>query len=551
MAYAILRTKKLKSFGEIGGSLSHNYRTRHTPNADPHRIKNNEHDIEDAAAVMTAIKAGLPEKVRKNAVLCIEYLITASPDADIFTDPKKEAEFFKKSLEWLKAKHGAESVITTSIHRDETTPHLVAYVLPIDKKGKLNCREFLGGKAKLSKMQTDFHNEVKHLGLDRGLEGSKAEHQTIQNFYTKIQQPIAPLQQINIKKMSADDQPKSPFYDTKYEHGQKVLNAVYSDLDQQLTEIKAHYDKQFLAVQKQLLMQKQKTQAAEIAHKNSVEQSHHFFKYIEHVESEFEQVIEYKKIFPKKYKEVLDKIESELRHYEAEIEQQKYQSEHRKQERLLRQQTEQHEKNEQIKLHASVENSRKTHTALEIQRFNDLICNSTSEAEKRAYMSLCEKNTQLRKEDPFSLMNSLTTRERENSLFGLAVLIFRAKSAEDFRYALDESTRFFKAMQKNDFAHQLDDPAVSEKICIAVDLILDSRLLRYGADFVNQVNDFKEILYACECQSQLNQLSFLLVEKQSEINMQEYEKSAKEYKYTQSASLDDKSKHKTNDDYEP
>ncbi|WP_252513350.1 plasmid recombination protein [Acinetobacter nosocomialis] len=31
------------------------------------------------------------------------------------------------------------------MHRDETTPHLVAYVVPIDSKGNLNCREFLAG----------------------------------------------------------------------------------------------------------------------------------------------------------------------------------------------------------------------------------------------------------------------------------------------------------------------------------------------------------------------------------------------------------------------
>ncbi|WP_171496452.1 plasmid recombination protein, partial [Acinetobacter sp. TUM15372] len=71
----------------------------------------------------------------------------------------------------------------------ETTPHLVAYVVPIDLEGKLNAREFLGGRSKLSKMQTDFYNEVTHLGLERGLEGSKAEHTTIKDFYAEIQKP--------------------------------------------------------------------------------------------------------------------------------------------------------------------------------------------------------------------------------------------------------------------------------------------------------------------------------------------------------------------------
>lgn len=43
MAYAILRTAKLKSMGSIGGSLAHTYRTREIPNADAQRDHLNEH----------------------------------------------------------------------------------------------------------------------------------------------------------------------------------------------------------------------------------------------------------------------------------------------------------------------------------------------------------------------------------------------------------------------------------------------------------------------------------------------------------------------------
>ena len=35
MAFAILRAEKLKTMGNIGGSLAHNYRTIDTPNANP------------------------------------------------------------------------------------------------------------------------------------------------------------------------------------------------------------------------------------------------------------------------------------------------------------------------------------------------------------------------------------------------------------------------------------------------------------------------------------------------------------------------------------
>ena len=41
--FAILRTAKLKTLGNIGGSLAHTYRTRETTNADPSRTGDNEH----------------------------------------------------------------------------------------------------------------------------------------------------------------------------------------------------------------------------------------------------------------------------------------------------------------------------------------------------------------------------------------------------------------------------------------------------------------------------------------------------------------------------
>jgi hypothetical protein len=58
--------------------------------------------------------------------------------------------------------------------------------VPIDEAGKLNAKQFLGGKAKLTAMQTDFAGAMRGHGLERGLEGSKAKHQSIQDYYGKI-----------------------------------------------------------------------------------------------------------------------------------------------------------------------------------------------------------------------------------------------------------------------------------------------------------------------------------------------------------------------------
>ena len=200
MAYAILRTEKLKTMGNIGGSLAHNYRTRDTPNAVPERLHLNTHDMASADEVKAAIVAQLPEKRRSDAVLCVEYFIGASPDYFTDADPKGE-RYFATAVEWLKERHGADNVVATSVHHDETSPHLVAYVVPLDKNGKLNAKAFLGGRAKLTAMQTDFARAVGQHGLERGIEGSKAKHQSIRDYYAKVQQ----AESAELPKITPDD----------------------------------------------------------------------------------------------------------------------------------------------------------------------------------------------------------------------------------------------------------------------------------------------------------------------------------------------------------
>ncbi|WP_171499031.1 plasmid recombination protein, partial [Acinetobacter soli] len=68
-----------KSFADVGGSLSHNYRNRETLNADDASTHLNEHTLDTNEKCMSEIRDRIPEKRRKDAVLCIEHLVTASP----------------------------------------------------------------------------------------------------------------------------------------------------------------------------------------------------------------------------------------------------------------------------------------------------------------------------------------------------------------------------------------------------------------------------------------------------------------------------------------
>ena len=189
MGYAILRTQKLKSKQAVRRSLKHSFREQDTPNADPTRTPENTHmGAKDTLEAIQKIEARLPEKIRKNGVLAIEYLVTASPE-DMHAKSRKEQDaYFSDAKKWLEEKHGVENVIYAGIHRDETTPHMYAYVVPIDSKGKLNCRAFLGGAKALSEMQTDFADRVgKKHKLERGIEGSRAKHTKVREFYGAIE----------------------------------------------------------------------------------------------------------------------------------------------------------------------------------------------------------------------------------------------------------------------------------------------------------------------------------------------------------------------------
>ena len=230
MSFAIYRTAKLKSMGEIGGSLSHTYRTRPTPNADENKLHLNKHIFETYNQCFDALKNAIPEKRRSNAVLCVEHLITASPDWNGW-GTEKESEFFKKSVEFLNKKYGKENVIACSIHRDETTPHLIVYIVPIDEKGGLNAKKWLGGRSKLSQTQTEFANEVKHLGLERGLENSKARHKTIKEFYAEIEKPTPKLKEkkYEIQPINYDLMPKMGFLETTSSFNKK-LETSYNDI---------------------------------------------------------------------------------------------------------------------------------------------------------------------------------------------------------------------------------------------------------------------------------------------------------------------------------
>ena len=200
MAYAIMRAKKLSNMGSVAASMQHCYRERTTHNADQERTPDNQHLVAKSTdEAMGKLRALLPEKRRKDAVLTVEYVMTASPDWFEKATPEQQKAFFQQSLQWLADKYGADRIVTASIHRDESTPHLSAFVVPLTQDKRLSAKEFIGSRDKMRADQTTYAACVVDLGLERGIEGSKATHQTIQQHYAAVERGVQPLVAITPK----------------------------------------------------------------------------------------------------------------------------------------------------------------------------------------------------------------------------------------------------------------------------------------------------------------------------------------------------------------
>jgi len=204
---------KIKSFAALTMMQHHWNRTIDTPNSDPQKRKYNSY-VHGNAEVVNLVKRKLEDKgigkLRKNGVLALEYVMSFSPEYlrdDVTGKYRKDAKsrylrWLKASKNWLEETYG-ERVMSSISHFCETTPHLHVCILPlnISKNGKntLNARGITGGAQKLREIHDSYANAVKHLGLKRGIKGSKAKRTTVKEFYTALNESKKIAKKIGIQ----------------------------------------------------------------------------------------------------------------------------------------------------------------------------------------------------------------------------------------------------------------------------------------------------------------------------------------------------------------
>lgn len=214
MTYAILRIEKAKTLADIGSRAAHNLRENDAaPHADQARKTLNKvlHGPRSGRELVELFReriGRLAKAPRKNAVLGIELMLTASPE---FFDSKRGGSADEKnawmeaSRAWLRETFGAENVISEVLHRDEKTPHLQVLVLP-ERDGKLKASHWLDGPKKLAELQTSYAEAVaKGTRLRRGEVGSKAKHSALTEFYKLVQRIVS-----SVKNDKPKDPPKLP-----------------------------------------------------------------------------------------------------------------------------------------------------------------------------------------------------------------------------------------------------------------------------------------------------------------------------------------------------
>lgn len=182
--YCILRVAKVKSARAVFGAVQHNTRERVPLNADPARLGDNLNLTGSSDAVMDRYAAMLPEKVRKDAVHALEFVVTLSGEAFERLGWPQAEDYFRQASSWiLERVGGSDNLLSAAIHRDEAVPHLHMLVMPL-VNGKLNAKALMGGhRDRMRDLQTDFAETVgKPFGLDRGVEKSGYRHTEPKEF---------------------------------------------------------------------------------------------------------------------------------------------------------------------------------------------------------------------------------------------------------------------------------------------------------------------------------------------------------------------------------
>ena len=123
--------------------------------------------------------------IRKDAVLCDEWIITSDKDFFAKLTPEETRRFFETSKNYFAENYGLENIAYASVHLDENTPHMHMGIIPM-KQGKLSSKSIFN-REELKKIQDELPKYLSQYGfhLQRGELDSTKKHLSTQEYKDK------------------------------------------------------------------------------------------------------------------------------------------------------------------------------------------------------------------------------------------------------------------------------------------------------------------------------------------------------------------------------
>lgn len=219
MAFGIHRVEKAKAGDLYGLELEANRtdKDKHNfpkSNIDWERTKYNyyfEKTDDWETAIPRIIKEhGITKTIRKDAVLMIDGLYTASPEWFEGKTPEEIKEYFRECLDFHRAHYGV--VFNAVVHMDEGTPHMAVASVPLvkneDGSYTLSAKKLLGGRVDFHEKQDDFYNDVsKSRGLERGeivTPEARREHLDVLDYKLKVREEEVKTAEIEKAEIEKD-----------------------------------------------------------------------------------------------------------------------------------------------------------------------------------------------------------------------------------------------------------------------------------------------------------------------------------------------------------
>lgn len=191
VSFAVVHMQKIKAPALKGMQIHHQREkeSRTNPDIDEERTSENYDLINDenidfnkrVKEIIESQKVGT-RKIRKDAVLVNELLITSDEKFFKNLSPNECDRFFEESYKLFLERYGKQNIVYARVHLDEKTPHLHLGVVPM-RDGRLQGKNVFNRK-ELQWIQDSFPKHMQGLGFEikRGEKGSDREHIEMARF---------------------------------------------------------------------------------------------------------------------------------------------------------------------------------------------------------------------------------------------------------------------------------------------------------------------------------------------------------------------------------